>query len=201
MTKVHSDDASSSVQLSSRERLSILDNVLAALQKRFYSPEKLNDDWRAAVERHRPLIEGANTADSFEKAMSDLLSELHTSHLGSFTALPAGHQVKQRSVPHTSLMRQLSAGAGYFKMSTREARHRSSALSPATSSSVSMAGTLFHRSTRSFRWANNQLWSLWTEKISSAQYQSMWRDPKGRSFNLSSRNLSRHGFWEMGWAT
>jgi carboxyl-terminal processing protease len=58
--------------------------VLAALEKRFYRPEKLNDDWRAAVERHRPLIEAADTADGFEQSMSDLLAELHTSHLGFF---------------------------------------------------------------------------------------------------------------------
>jgi C-terminal processing protease CtpA/Prc len=44
----------------------------------------LNDDWRAAVERHRPLIEAADTADGFEQSMSDLLAELHTSHLGFF---------------------------------------------------------------------------------------------------------------------
>ena len=62
----------------------ILNNVLAALQKRFYPPEKLNDDWQAAVERHRPLIETAETADGFEQSMSDLLAELHTSHLGFF---------------------------------------------------------------------------------------------------------------------
>jgi C-terminal processing protease CtpA/Prc len=58
--------------------------VLAALRKRFYSPEKLNGDWQAAVERHRPLIENVGSADAFEKAMSDLLAELHTSHLGFF---------------------------------------------------------------------------------------------------------------------
>jgi len=72
------------VQLSLRDRRVILETVLAALSKRFYSPEKLNDDWRAAVDRNRPLIEGADSADAFEKAMSDLLSELHTSHLGFF---------------------------------------------------------------------------------------------------------------------
>ena len=47
------------VQLSLRDRHAILENVLAALRKRFYSPEKLNGDWQAAVERHRPLIESA----------------------------------------------------------------------------------------------------------------------------------------------
>jgi carboxyl-terminal processing protease len=72
------------VQLSLRDRHAILENVLAALRKRFYSPEKLTGDWQAAVERHRPLIESAGTADAFEKAMGDLLAELHTSHLGFF---------------------------------------------------------------------------------------------------------------------
>jgi hypothetical protein len=72
------------VQLSLRDRHGILENVLAALRKRFYSPEKLTGDWQSAVERHRPLIERAGAADEFEKAMTDLLAELHTSHLGFF---------------------------------------------------------------------------------------------------------------------
>jgi len=72
------------IQLTRRDRHTILENVLAALQKRFYSPEKLNADWKAAVERHRPIIESAETPDAFEQAMSNLLAELHTSHLGFF---------------------------------------------------------------------------------------------------------------------
>jgi len=71
-------------QLSQHEHRTILDKVLAALDKRFYKPEKLNGDWRAAVDHHRPLIEAADTADRFEQAMTDLLAELHTSHLGFF---------------------------------------------------------------------------------------------------------------------
>ncbi len=73
-----------SIQLTGKDRHTILENVLAALQKRFYAPEKLNADWQAAVERHRPIIESAETPDAFEHAMSDLLVELHTSHLGFF---------------------------------------------------------------------------------------------------------------------
>ena len=38
----------------------------------------------AAVERHKTQIESAATADEFEKAMSDFLAELHTSHVGFF---------------------------------------------------------------------------------------------------------------------
>jgi carboxyl-terminal processing protease len=72
------------VQLSERDRHSILENVLSALRKRFYEPERLNADWRAAVDRRRPMIESAATGDAFEQAVSELLAELHTSHLGFF---------------------------------------------------------------------------------------------------------------------
>jgi C-terminal processing protease CtpA/Prc len=72
------------VQLSERDRHSILENVLSALRKRFYAPERLNADWQAAVDRRRPMIESAATGDAFEQAVSELLAELHTSHLGFF---------------------------------------------------------------------------------------------------------------------
>ena len=86
-----------SIELSAKDRHSILDNVLAALQKRFYSPEKLNAQWLTAVEQHRPMIESAPTADAFEQAMSDLLAELHTSHLGFF------HQDARRASSRAAL--------------------------------------------------------------------------------------------------
>jgi hypothetical protein len=94
MTKGQSALAASSVQLSKRDRRAILDNVLVALKKRFYRPDKLNDDWMAAVERHRPLVEGAETAEAFEQSMSDLLAELHI--WASFTTAPAGLRAGQR---------------------------------------------------------------------------------------------------------
>ena len=77
-------DAIPAIELSIQNRRAILDKVLATLRKRFYAPEKLDANWQAAVERHRPVIEGADTADVFEGAMSDLLADLHTSHLGFF---------------------------------------------------------------------------------------------------------------------
>ena len=77
-------DVHPDIPLSAKDRHVILDNLLKALRKRFYLPEKLNEDWQTAVERHRPLIEGSPTADAFEQAISDLLTELHTSHLGFF---------------------------------------------------------------------------------------------------------------------
>src|SRR5258708_6997495 len=78
------NEAQPPATLSLDQRRKVLDRVLAALQKRFYAPEKLNGDWKAAVERHRPLIESANTSADFEKEVSDLLKELQTSHLGFF---------------------------------------------------------------------------------------------------------------------
>lgn len=84
MTTTSTERPNLPVQLSANDRHVIFENVLKALQKRFYSPEKLNEDWQAAVGRNRPLIEGAATADAFEQATSDLLAELHTSHLGFF---------------------------------------------------------------------------------------------------------------------
>lgn len=72
------------IQLAAKDKRAILENVLAALRKRFYSPEKLNGDWQAAIERHKVQIEFAATPDEFERAMSDLLAELQTSHIGFF---------------------------------------------------------------------------------------------------------------------
>lgn len=74
----------SPAELSTRDKHGILESVLKTLQKRFYSPEKLNEDWRSAVDKHRATIESAPNADAFEQALSDLLAELHTSHLGFF---------------------------------------------------------------------------------------------------------------------
>jgi hypothetical protein len=51
----------------------VLHRVLSTLQKLFYGPEKLNGDWQAAVARHRPLVEGANTPADFEEEVSDIL--------------------------------------------------------------------------------------------------------------------------------
>jgi len=75
-----------SIELSAKDRRTVLENVLAALRKRFYAPEKLNAEWQTAVDRHRPVIESAGRVDQFEQAVSNLLSELRTSHVGFFHA-------------------------------------------------------------------------------------------------------------------
>jgi C-terminal processing protease CtpA/Prc len=85
------------IELSLESKHRVLENVLSALQKRFYSPQKLNADWQAAVEKYRTTIESAPTADSFEQAMSGLLKELNSSHLGFF------HQSAQRASSRAAL--------------------------------------------------------------------------------------------------
>ncbi len=87
----------SPIQLSEKDRHTILENVLAALKKRFYAPEKLNADWDAAVEQHRPLIESAATADAFEEAVSALLEPIAGHPISaSSIAAPAGRRVVPR---------------------------------------------------------------------------------------------------------
>ena len=87
----------SPIQLSDSDRHAILESLLAALRKRFYAPEKLNAEWQAAVNRHRPIIESAADAGAFEQSISDLLAELHTSHLGFF------HQTARRASARAAL--------------------------------------------------------------------------------------------------
>ena len=112
------NEAQLSATLSADQRKKVLDRVLATLQKRFYAPEKLNGDWQAAVGRHRPLIEAANTPADFEKEVSDLLKELlQTSHLGFFHR--SARRASSRAAPGvrpTWRMRQSMANAGSFKM-------------------------------------------------------------------------------------
>jgi hypothetical protein len=135
-----------SATLSADQRKKVLDRVLAALQKRFYAPEKLNGDWQAAVERHRPLIESANTSADFEKEVSDLLKELQTSHLGFF------HRSARRASSHAALsatyleMRRSLASDGFFKMYTPVEQRLRLASSQAIFFCVSMIGTSFRQS-------------------------------------------------------
>jgi len=97
MTTSFAAVAQMSIELSAEKKHGILENILAALEKRFYAPEKLNADWLAAVQRHRATIESAPTADAFEQAVGDLLKELNSSHLGFF------HQSARRASSRAAL--------------------------------------------------------------------------------------------------
>ena len=56
-----------SATLPADQRRKVLDRVLAALQKRFYEPEKLNSDWQAAVQ----LTEGLSLLDKDDPVKYD----------------------------------------------------------------------------------------------------------------------------------
>ena len=62
----------------------VLQNVLKTLEAKFYKPELLGTAWQEAVSGRREAIEAAPTADVFERAVTELLQTLKTSHLGFF---------------------------------------------------------------------------------------------------------------------
>ena len=70
--------------LTSKAKHDIFEGVLSALAKKFYKPELLENGWHEAVANHRPIIEGASTLDAFEQAVTALLKNLNTSHVGFF---------------------------------------------------------------------------------------------------------------------
>jgi len=70
--------------LTSKAKHEIFEGVLSALTKKFYKPELLENGWREAIANHRPTIEGAPTLEAFEQAVTALLQNLKTSHVGFF---------------------------------------------------------------------------------------------------------------------
>lgn len=76
--------ASKLTPLTRTAKSEILDRLLDAIKKKFYKPQLLTPAWEAAVVEHRPLIEAAETPAEFEKAVTNLLSVLKTSHFGFF---------------------------------------------------------------------------------------------------------------------
>ena len=68
--------------LSQADKQAVLQQVLKALDSKFYKPELLGADWQQAIAKHRMGIETAPTQDAFELAVSDLLKTLGVSHLG-----------------------------------------------------------------------------------------------------------------------
>jgi carboxyl-terminal processing protease len=70
--------------LTDKAKHEVLERVLKALESKFYKPELLGHDWQSAVTSHRAAIESAATPDAFEKAITELLQVLKTSHLGFF---------------------------------------------------------------------------------------------------------------------
>ena len=70
--------------LTVEQKESVLNRALKVLDEKFYQPEKLGNGWKDAITRHRPAIIDASTAAAFEEAVTRLLQELKTSHVGFF---------------------------------------------------------------------------------------------------------------------
>lgn len=69
-------------QISREVRTAILDKLSKTVAKRFYDPGLRGVDWMAAVVKHREAILGAPDTETFELAISQLLGELNSSHVG-----------------------------------------------------------------------------------------------------------------------
>lgn len=83
--------------LTSKAKREVFEGVLSALTKKFYKPELLENGWHEAVANHRATIEGARTLEEFEQAVTALLQNLKTSHVGFF------HQSAQRASSRAAL--------------------------------------------------------------------------------------------------
>ncbi len=83
--------------LTTASKHEILEKVLDALEKKFYKPELLGAQWKDAVANHRLAIESAPTQAGFEEAITGMLKELKTSHLGFF------HGTAQRASSRAAL--------------------------------------------------------------------------------------------------
>jgi carboxyl-terminal processing protease len=77
------------------QKEAVLDRALKVLDERFYQPEKLSNGWKDAIARHRPLIIDAPTTAAFEEAVTRLLEELKTSHIGFFHG--SAHRASSRA--------------------------------------------------------------------------------------------------------
>jgi carboxyl-terminal processing protease len=83
--------------LTSKAKHEVFEGVLSALTKKFYKPELLENGWYEAVANHRATIEGAPTLEEFERAVTALLQNLKTSHVGFF------HQSARRASSRAAL--------------------------------------------------------------------------------------------------
>ena len=83
--------------LTSKTKHEVFEGVLSALNKKFYKPELLGNGWHEAVANHRATIEGAPTLEAFEQAVTALLQNLKTSHIGFF------HQSARRASSRAAL--------------------------------------------------------------------------------------------------
>ena len=72
------------LELSAEQRTEILDRLSYTVVDRFYDPQLRGINWKTAVETNRHAIVSSQSAEAFEKAVTRLLGELRTSHVGFY---------------------------------------------------------------------------------------------------------------------
>ena len=178
----------SSPALSVNTKREVLNRVVCSLQKRFYKPELLTEEWLQSVESHRPGIEAAATPDDFEQSMMKLLHTLNTSHLGFF------HETGRLASSRAAL------SATYLAEETEEGRrwifqdvHKGGAAAKAR---IQPGDILLRVNDReivppehpTFPFGKMSAVEVIPETAENAPLISMWPLPRGRSCNSFSRS-------------
>jgi carboxyl-terminal processing protease len=70
------------MHLNHTQRSTILSKIEATVSKKFYDPAFNEAAWRAIVNEHRETIVNANSTESFEKAVGDMLAQFSPKTLG-----------------------------------------------------------------------------------------------------------------------
>ena len=72
------------LELGAEQRTEVLDRLYTTVVDRFYDPQLRGIDWKTAVKKNREAIVSAESAEAFENAVTRLLGELRTSHVGFY---------------------------------------------------------------------------------------------------------------------
>ena len=72
------------LELSVKQRTEILNSLYDVVVNRFFDPQLKGLNWKAIVEKHREEILSSSSSEEFEKAVTRVLGELRTSHVGFY---------------------------------------------------------------------------------------------------------------------
>src|ERR671930_486840 len=67
----------SSGRLSSKDRVEVFEEVWRTVYEKYYDPSFKGIDWRAVLERYRPLVDRATTDEEFYSLLKRMVGELH----------------------------------------------------------------------------------------------------------------------------
>ncbi len=67
-------------------RSAVLEQAWRALDRNYYDPGFHGHDWKASLEKWRPVAQAASTPEDFGEAMNWMLGEMNSSHMGYYGA-------------------------------------------------------------------------------------------------------------------